>query len=282
MSREDRFVEFVGNLWKNHRKCFRYSERPWIRKITNREEKIFAIVLRTLICNEQCEQQLVQKEFGAFRETRKKFLELGEDGFKDWTKEKIKSIPFGIDENGKPWRGAHRDNRHKPDFPRALSEYMQLVGRSQIQFFDRFSDFDSAFKEIKHIHSLGNLTSFDILERLYRTEENLEAKPFQYHPERFYLTGGGVSRGLRKIYAYMSSNRELEEQGNILVHKIIEEFDVAKEIVYYEVENTLCIYQKDKYPNYIKSEHLLNGCFKPKEFADIYAQKYCKSNKTVC
>jgi len=282
LSREERFIEFVGHLWEHHRECFSYSERPWIARITDKEEKIYAIVLRSLIWNEQREQQLVQKELGRFKGSINRFSELGEDGFKAWTREKIKCMHFAIKENGKPWSGAHRDNRHKLDFPRALFEYMQLVGRSQVRFFDNFPDFDSAFDAIKQIHSVGSLTSFDILERLYRTEEKLEAKLFKHHPQRFHLTGGGVIRGLRNIYPYVRSNRELEDQGNILIEKIREKHGIPKDVVYYEMESILCIYQKDKYPNNLKSEDLLNGVIKPKEFADIYAQLYCKSKQTIC
>ena len=248
----------------------------------DKEEKIYAIVLRSLIWNERKDQQLVQKEFGGFNGTLNRILELGEDGFKVWTKEKIKDMNFAVKKGGKHWSGAHRDNRHKPGFPRALFEYMQLVDRSQVRFFDKFSDFDSAFGAIKQIHSVGNLTSFDILERLYRTEEKLEAKLFKHYPQGFYLTGTGVVSGLRKIYAHMRRNRELEEQGNILIENIREAHGIQKEVAYYEMESILCIYQKDEYPNNLKSEDLLSGVIRPKEFADIYAQTYCKGNQTIC
>jgi len=282
LSRDERFIKFVGSLWEHHRECFSHSERPWIAKITDKEEKIYAIFVRSLIWNEQREQQLVQKELGKFEGTISSFSELGENDFKVWIKEKIKDLDFAIKENGRPWSGAHRDNRHKLNFPRALFEYMQLVGRSQIRFFDKFSDFDSAFDALKEIHSIGNLTSFDILQRLYRTEEKMDARLFKHHPLRFHLTGSGVARGLRKIYGHVGNNRELEEQGNILIEKIREKHDIPKEVVYYETESILCIYQKDKYLYNLKSEDLLNRVFKPKEFADIYAQTYCKGNQTIC
>lgn len=284
MGREARFVKFVGSLWENHRECFSYAERPWIERITDREEKIFAIVLRTLIWNEQKEQQLIKQKLGGFTESRERFFKVREDIFKSWAEEKMKGIRFAVKENGKPWLGAHRDNRHKKCFSIALFEYMKLVDGSQAEFFENFADFNSAFEKVKNeIYGVGDLTAFDILERLYRTEDKLEAKPFKHHPEEFYLTGGGVIKGLRKIQDYhISNNKELEEQGNILIEKIVEKYNIPQEIVYYEVESILCIYQKDKYSNNVKSEDLLNGQIEPEEFAQIYAQKYCEDRKTTC
>jgi hypothetical protein len=285
--REDRFIEFVGSLWNNHREGFEFSERPWIEEITDPEERIFAIVFRTFIWNERKEQELVQDIFGGFRGTRDKFLE-GQEGFEDFVKREIdKRINFAVKENGQLWKGAHRNNRHKPHFPRTLFDYMYQVRDSQFKFFGKYENYDDAFTDLicddpNTIYYCNRLTIFDILQRLYVTYEKETDKLFKYHPKKFYCTGGGVKNGLAKIYEIEENIKTCDKFGEELMNKIFSKYDIPEEIAYYKVEDILCLYQKDDFTNDEKCEDLLNGKFKPEEFADIYAERYCGKKEPRC
>lgn len=265
--RETRFVEFVDFLYRQYPQCFEYYHNTWTEKYDG-EDGIFAIFIRTLIWNETASKRIYQQKLDGFEKAKNRFLDSNLNEFDTWVDEIIRDIKFGAD-----GKGSHRDNRHKKHTARALRDYFNLMKDSQIEFLRSTNSFDNLFHEIKGIFSLGSLTTIDFLERLYRSRHRF----IQVYPERFYLTGGGVRRGLVRVYPRLRQN-ELEAKGDRLLRKILEETNIPKHTAFFEVESILCISQKNRTKNTF--EELLNGEIAPQDFARLYAENYCMHAET--
>lgn len=139
---------------------------------------------------------------------------------------------------------------------------------SQIEFLGSTISFDNLFHEIKRIFSIGSLTTIDFLERLYRSKYRF----IRVYPNRFYLTGGGVLRTLRRIYPEVRKSK-LESTGDRLLRKILENTNIPEHIAFFVVENILCISQKHETRKAF--EKLLKGEITAQGFAQLYAENYC-------
>lgn len=259
--REKRFVEFVDFLYRQYPHCFEYNHNTWTEECDG-EDGIFAVYVRTLVWNETASKKVFQQEFGGFEKVKNRFIDSDPENFDAWVNDTIRDIEFGAD-----CRGSHRDNRHKKHTARALRDYLNLVNGSQIRFFKSAVSFNTLYGKIKAIHSFGSLTTVDFLERLYRSKHMF----IKVYPKRFYLTGGGVQRGLLKIY-FGSRKIELETKGDILLKRILEKASIPRQIAFFEIESILCISQKSKTRAYF--EKLLDGEIDPHDFAQIYADRY--------
>lgn len=255
--RERRFVQFIGFIYRQFPCCFKYKHDTWTEEY-EKEEGIFAVFIRTLIWNEEKSEQ-VYSRLGGYERTQEKSLLSSPTDFDCWVNRIVEDVKFGAD-----GRGAHRDNRHKKHTARALREYLDLVEDSQIKFFSEVGSFDTLYHEIKRIHSVGSLTAIDFLERLTRSKHQF----VKVHPERFYLTGGGVKRGLSRIYGPLSK-KKLEKKGDELLKKILGETNISKQTAYFEIESVLCICQKSILGN--DYETMLKGETHPLSFAETYA-----------
>jgi len=272
---EERFISFFIALWKNHRQCFKGKTDTWTEKYEG-EDGILAVVQRTLIWND-CEAEKLFSRVGRMAGLKLKLQEYKTDrvGFDEWLWDEVKEIPFG---GGN--KGAHRDNRHRKHFPRALREYLELTKEGQLAFYK-----DKSFSDLNrelHIFSFGALTRFDLLQRLYTSKHHYVTSS----PQRFYLTGGGVKEGLKKIYSNTKPTKALlTGLGQKLYDKIREKMNqenVAYEenLLYFSLEDVLCIYQKDR--GDMISDDLLDGKITPEIFAHKYAEKYCISKRVNC
>lgn len=260
--RERRFIEFISGLYTKHPECFDYDHSTWTERYAG-EDGIFAVYIRTLMWNETESRRIFQDEFGGYEKARNRFLDIRERKFDDWVNKIMLNIKFGAD-----GPGAHRDNRHKKHAPRALRDYFNLMKGSQIRFFNSSASFDALFNRLKTIHSLGDLTAFDILERLKASKHHF----IKVYPEKYYKTGGGVERSLQTIYQE-SKNCDLEKYGNELLQRIFDRTHINPEIAFFSVESILCLCQKkDTYGDY---EKLLSGEETPEAFAEIYARTHC-------
>ena len=260
--RETRFIEFIGFLHRQFPQCFEFNHNTWTEEYDG-EDGIFAIFIRTLSWNETASKRIYQKELDGFERARNKFLNNSLNEFDIWINEIIKDIEFGADGNG-----SHRDNKHKKHTARALRDYFNLVKNSQIEFLGSTISFDNLFHEIKRIFSIGSLTTIDFLERLYRSKYRF----IRVYPNRFYLTGGGVLRTLRRIYPEVRKSK-LESTGDRLLRKILENTNIPEHIAFFVVENILCISQKHETRKAF--EKLLKGEITAQGFAQLYAENYC-------
>lgn len=256
--REKRFVNFVGILFELYPYCFDYDHDTWTEEYGG-EDGILAVYIRTLVWNEKASKQVFQ-QLGGYEQVQKRLLESNRKDFDAWVDGLVQRVAFGDD-----WGGSHRDNRHKKHTARALREYLNLVERSQVRFFRKVDSFDALFNEVRGIYSIGSLTAIDFLERLIRSKHHF----VKTHPPRFYLTGGGVRRGLLMIYSD-SREKKLQERGDELLEKIFTETNIPRDIAYFEIESILCICQKNQLRNhYVK---MLKGEIRAGRFAKMYAR----------
>jgi len=256
---EERFLDFVGYLYQNCPRCFEYNHITWTEKY-NGEDGVFAVVLRTLIWNEDRSEKVFEG-FGGFSRALDLYR-TNRAKFESWVNAKVQDIDFGFD-----GKGSHRDNRHKPPFARALREYLELVGNSRQGFLASLDTFDSPFHKLDQIYSIGPLTSFDICERLVRSNHGF----FRVYPLNFHMTGGGVKRGLTMIFPNTSRIKQLETKGDELLLKLISEKKIPQEIACFELESIVCICQKPNLKKFF--EDLLEGRIEPYEFAKYYSNK---------
>lgn len=261
--RENRFIDFVGALWESYPECYETNYDVWTESYDG-EDGFFSIVLRTLIWNDRESKKLFER-VGGYEGVKRKLSSVTPTRLKEWFGDELNNILIGGGE-----RGAHRRPYHKRRTPNALFEYLHLVKGGQLEFV-RGKKFNQLYEELKGIHNIGCLTSFDILQRLYRTSHRYIA----VFPERFYLTGGGVKRGLKKLYGDDLTKTELSKKGQGLADKIQIKMEIPRDLFYFELENILCIYQKDK--GNANSDGLLEGRIQYGKFADLYAKEYCRS-----
>lgn len=258
--REKRFVNFVGTLFELYPQCFGYDHDIWTEQCGG-EDGVLAVYIRTLIWNEAASKQVFQ-QLGGYVQLQKRLLKSNRKDFDAWVDGLVQGVAFGGDGGG-----SHRDNRHKKHTARALREYLNLTERSQVRFFGNINSFDALFNQVRGIFSIGSLTAIDFLERLIRSKHHF----VKVHPDRFYLTGGGVRRSLLMIYSG-SREKELQERGNKLLKKISTETNIPRDIAYFEIESILCICQKNRLRNnYVK---MLKGEIRANRFAKMYARAY--------
>jgi len=260
--REERFIEFVGFLYEKHPECFEYCHCTWTEKYTG-EDGVFAVLVRTLMWNEKESKKVFENEFKAYQRVRSRFLDTDPESFDDWVNEIIHDIKFGAD-----GEGAHRDNRHKQYTGRAIHEYLELMGDSQDRFLRSANSFDTLFTNVKKIFSIGRLTAFDFLERLYRSKH----KHISVYPLKYYRTGGGAEKGLMMIYPRLE-NGELEKKGTELLQRILDRTSINREIAFFEIESILCICQKRERCKDL--EKMLSGEIATETFAESYARMNC-------
>jgi len=266
--RENRFIDFVVALWASYPECYETNYGVWTENYDG-EEGFFSIVLRTLIWNDPKSEKLYER-IGGFMGVKKELSDTNSTKFQEWFRNEIEGIVIGGGE-----RGAHRRPYHKKWTPRTVYEYLDLVKGGQLEFV-KGKNFDQLYNKLKSIHGMGCLTAFDILQRLYRTSHSY----ISIYPERFYLTGGGVKRGLKKLYGDDLTKTELSKKGQSLADKIREKVDIPEDLFYFELETILCIYQKDK--GNANSNGLLEDKIQPDRFAELYANEYCRNKVKGC
>jgi hypothetical protein len=262
--KEENFIKFFKFLWEKHPECF--VKNPWTDKLEG-EEWAFAVLLRNIIWNDPKSEKLYE-EIGGYKNTLNRFHEKTQSNFEEWFRKQQKPIQIG----GKDQRGAHRKACHKDDNPHALWRYLNLTKEGQITFFTGKS-FDELYRSVKSIPSIGELLTFDILGRWTQTRHDY----LKVYPTKPYWTGGGPKRGLKAIYGEDTSKSELLYNWEKLGGKIKAVTEISCKDIWYELENILCIYWKEKIRDH--SGEMLSGELDPSKFADIYAKIFCGSGR---
>jgi len=131
-----RFLELAEYLYRNDWVYFRLQDRGWTKNYEG-EEKIFAIFIRTLLCNE-----LPSKSFfmsiGGYQGVMKEKAACSD--LEHWLTKKIEPYTIG------KGRGSHRTNWwQKKSTPQGIVDYLELTENGQKEFFDKFSNYNELF-----------------------------------------------------------------------------------------------------------------------------------------
>ena len=82
---------------------------------------------------------------------------------------------------------------------------------------------------------------------------------------------------MKALFPDIKSDRELVEKGSQLVKEIINRIRIPEEVVYFGVEDLLCIYQKDnRYEKFLK-DHL-----SVQDYGSILLDRSCIRERGVC
>lgn len=259
--RESKFIELANYLYKNDWVHFTRLDLGWTRSYKG-EEQIFAIIIRTLICNDNHSVKFF-RDIDGFHGMMKYYT--SQTDLEELLKDKLSKYSLGTG------KGSHRDNRHKPSTPRTIKEYLDLTESYQKQFLDDIKNFHDLMIKIQKVHGIGPLTAFDISKRLF------EADLISYLPQRFYLTGTGEVRGIQELYPEVNEKRQLQQMGNRLMEKILAQTNIPEEVAYYGIEDLLCIYQKDK-----RFKKFLECTISVEDFTSYLLNKKCIRERGVC
>lgn len=259
-SKDSKFVELAEYLYRNGWIHFRLSDEGWT-KDHQGDDKIFGIVIRTLICNDDSSRKFFE-EIGGYNGIITMY-EKNSD-FIGWLNKKLNGIQMGLGQ------GSHRDGRHKRWTAQAIKEYLDLTNFKQRDYFKKIQNYNDLFNDLISIHGNGPLTAFDLTKRFY------EGGIIDLLPDRFYLTGGGEIDGLKSLFPGLSET-ELLKKGNELVKTIGERTGMPDEVLHFGVEDLLCIYQKNNRYN-----EFLNCKISIVEFGSSLLNKSCMRERGVC
>jgi len=229
-ARAMRFVELAEYLYRNNWIHFQLQGGGWTEELEG-EEKIFGIIIRTLLCNDSESKQFYD-DVGKYSSVKSRYNS-GNDII-PWLDSKLARRKMG---SGK---GSHRDGRHKQWTSRGIKEYLDLTRDGQQEFFANLQGYNELFNRIHSLYSCGPLRAFDIGKSMY------ESGVFAFYPDRFYLTGSGEVKGLKTIFPDANSDEELVWMGDALTSAILQRTNMPEEIVHFGVEDLLCIYQKKR------------------------------------
>jgi len=259
-ARVEKFIDLAEFLYRNSWVHFKLAGFGWTEGLEG-EEKIFGVVLRTLLCNDESSKEFYEA-IGGFKRVKERHYQEGD--LEEWLTDKLEPFKMGTG------KGSHRDGRHKGWTPQGIKEYFELTGFNQKKYFDNVGGYNELFNDVWSLMGNGPLTAFDIAKGLY------EAGIIDLLPDRFYLTGGGEIEGMRALFPNLS-DEELVEKGNELVNVIIDRTRMPKEVVYFGVEDLLCIYQKDS-----RYKEFLREGLSVREYGSILLGKNCLRERGVC
>jgi len=223
-----RFVELAEYLHRNNWIHFQLQGGGWTEELEG-EEKVFGIIIRTLLCNDSESKQFYD-DLGNYSGVKSRYNS-GDDVI-PWLDLKLARRKMG---SGK---GSHRDGRHKQWTAQGIKEYLDLTRDGQQEYFSKLQGYTELFNGIHSLCGCGPLTAFDVAKSMY------ESGVFAYIPDRFYLTGSGEVKGLKTLFPDANSDEELVRMGDALTSAILQRTGMLEEIVHYGVEDLLCIYQK--------------------------------------
>lgn len=261
-SRVSKFIELAEYLYRNGWVHFMLSDGNWTERLEG-EERIFGIVIRTLLCNDTSSEKFFT-DIGGLEGTEAVYNNKDVD-FVHWLSVKLKNYKMG---SGK---GSHRDGRHKRWTPKGIKGYLELTEFKQRTYLDNVRGYNVLFNDLVSVYSVGPLTAFDITKRFY------EAGVIEFLPDRFYLTGSGEVKGLRALFPSVKNDGEFVKKGDFLVKTIIERTGISEEVAYFGVEDLLCIYQKDK-----RYEKFLKGRLSVRDYGSVLLDKNCTRERGVC
>ena len=231
-----KFVELTEYLYRNCWIHFKLSDEGWT-KGHQGDDKIFGIIIRTLICNDDSSRKFFE-EIGGYKGIITMYDK--KIDFIGWLNQLLNGIKMGLGQ------GSHRDERHKRWTAQAIKEYLELTNFNQRDYFDKIKRYNDMYNDLISLHGNGPLTAFDLTKRLY------EAGVIDLLPDRFYLTGSGEIKGIKALYPGVSET-ELLIKGNELVKTIRERTGIPEEVLHFGVEDLLCIYQKNnRYNEFLK------------------------------
>jgi len=244
--KELKFIKLANYLFKNNWIHFNKLDPGWTDNYKG-DEKIFAIVIRTLICNDKNSKHFFD-EINGFKGVLNHYTLKTE--LEEWLQDKLSKYSLGTG------KGSHRDNRHKLSTPRTIREY---------------KSFHDLMTKLKTLYCVGPLTAFDISKRL------LEAELMNHLPQEFYLTGTGEVNGIKSLYPEIRGKKYLQKMGNQLMHKIIEKTDIPADIAYFGIEDLLCIYQKDR-----RYKEFLECKISVEHYSSYLLNKKCIIERGIC
>lgn len=260
-SRVSQFIELAEYLYRNGWVHFKLSDGGWTERLEG-EERIFGIVIRTLLCNDTS-SEIFFADIGGFEGTKAVYNT--DVDFVHWLSVKINNYKMGFG------KGSHRDGRHKRWTPKGIKGYLELTEFKQRDYLDNIRGYNVLFNDLDSIYSVGPLTAFDITKRFY------EAGVIEFLPDRFYLTGLGEINGLSALFPSVKNDGELVNKGDYLVKTIIERTGMSEEVAHFGIEDLLCIYQKDK-----RYEKFLKGRLSVQEYGSFLLKKSCIRERGVC
>jgi len=258
--RVSKFIELAEYLYRNGWIHFTLSDEGWTTKFQD-EEKIFGIVVRTLICNDDSSEKFFD-EIGGFYGTKTEYKQ-GSD-LVGWLKKKLSGYPMGLG------KGSHRDERHKRWTPQGIKEYLELTNFEQRDYLFKIMKYDELYNDLISIYGNGPLTAFDLSKRLY------EAGVIDLLPDKFYLTGSGEVQGIKALFPGLSDT-ELIIKGNELIKNIYNRTGMPEEILHFGIEDLLCIYQKHK-----QYDEFLECKISVTDFGSYLLDKRCTRERGVC
>jgi len=259
--RERKFIELANILYHKGWIHFEKLDPGWTMQY-NGDEQIFAIIIRTLICNDNSSKRFYS-DINGFQGVKEHYT--SEDELEEWLRINLKNYLLGTG------KGSHRDNRHKLSTPRTIRKYLDLTEPSQTEFLGKVVDFHDLVTQLESVYYIGSLTAFDISKRL------IEAELLNHLPQHFYLTGTGEIKGLQALYPTISGKKKLREMGEQLMNKILEQTKIPSELAYFGIEDLLCIYQKDK-----RFKDFLECSISVEKYASYMLDRKCVLERGVC
>lgn len=259
--KESKFIKLANHLYKNNWIHFTKLDPGWTNSYKG-EDQIFAIIIRTLICNDN-NSELFFRDINRYQGVKNHYTSKIE--LEEFLREKLTKYSIGTG------KGSHRDNRHKSSTPRSIREYLDLTELNQNKFLVNIDNFHDLMTKLKKVHGIGPLTAFDISKRLY------ESGLISHLPQRFYLTGTGEIKGILELYPEVKIKKKLQQMGNQLMEKILEQTNIPVEVAYYGFEDLLCIYQKDK-----RYKKFLECKISVEQFFLYLLNKKCIKERGIC
>jgi len=254
-----KFIDLFEYLYQNKWKNFIIQDQGWTSFLEG-EEKIFGIIIRTLLCNDITSEKFY-KEIGGYKGAISRYNR-GE-GFNILIERK-KEYNMGIG------KGAHRDERQRTGTPTAIERYLELTNEGQQKYYANVQSYEKLFNDFDNLPSIGPLTAFDLTKNLF------EGKIIQLLPDRFYLTGGGQINGIKNLYPGVTNNKILKKKGDELMQIIRDRVSISEESLVFGLEDLLCIYQKGGYYKLFFEKGLL------KEFGEQLLSKTCSKERGRC